>query len=112
MFFLRVEIAAKRRFDSQDLKKPGSDPSALQFLGKLAGRLRCVFRIESGNRFESLVQLVPILNTRWRYQMLLRKAGASLGQLHQAIAVRKRQRTQQDRIDGGEHGAVRPNTEG
>src|SRR5260370_1144186 len=80
--------APQRRSDPPDRQETGRRQGPLQFLGKLAGKLRFVLRIIAGNCLKRAVQAVPVLQSRGCHK-LLRALGIGLSQLHKLIAVWK-----------------------
>ena len=93
------------------MQKSGSHERLFQLLGEFAREFGVVLRVIAGNRLESGIHPVPLFEPdRGNQGYLVR--GTALTQLHELVSLREWQGPEKNRVNRGEHGAVRANTEG
>ena len=111
-FFLRRRETAERRCDAQHLEEPRRRVHRGHALRHRARGVRDVFEIAGAKRLERAVLRVPLFEPARRDQLRrLTEAGVPFVDRHQPIRGRVGQRLQQNRVDGGEDGAVRADPE-
>src|SRR5260370_28707601 len=107
MLFVGTKIAPQRWRYSQYLQEPRRHKRFRYFFGKNARSFRPIIPIVSAHHLERGVHPIPILQSNRRHKGLRTLSlGVVLTEAHQLVAVGERQWSQQNRVDGGEDGAV------
>ena len=108
--FLRVEAAADRRQHAPDIEEARRDPRATDAFRNVARRVGDILHVVAGDGLKRRVQAVPVSEAEGR-DVVRRAAGGLFLQAHQLVALGKRERAQDDGVEGGEHRGVRAHAE-